>query len=352
MKDAFPIHGKLVGRGGRCFVIAEAGSNHNGSLDVAKKLVEVAAKAGADAVKFQTFRASRLYPKTAGTSDYLGTDTPIFDLIQAMEMPEAWLPEIRDLAHAHGLAFISSPFHEEAVAVLDPYVDAFKIASYELTHQPLLQEVARRNKPVLLSTGASDLEETRRAVSVLEEAGCRELVVLQCTASYPTPLDAANVRALVTLRDELSIPTGLSDHTRDPVVAPSAAVALGAAVIEKHFTLSNELPGPDHAFAVEPAELARLVRRVRETEQVLGTGLKAVQGVEQELRHFARRSIFTTMEVKAGERFGRHNVDVLRRGKLATGLDPSELPRVLAAVAAKDLAAEVPLEESDLQRIE
>ncbi|MBM4319140.1 MAG: shikimate dehydrogenase [Deltaproteobacteria bacterium] len=342
------IRGVKVGLGAPCYIVAEAGSNHNGSLPQALRLIDVAARAGASAVKFQTFQARRLYPRSAGTSDYLGDPTPIYDIIQAMEMPPAWLPTLRDHAHAAGLAFISSPFHEEAVGLLEPYVDAFKVASYELTHAPLLSEVCRTGKPLILSTGASTLVEVDRAVQLLRGAGCRELVLLQCTASYPTPLEAVNVRALVTLRETFGLPAGLSDHSRDPMVAPMVAAALGAAVIEKHFTLSNQLPGPDHPFAVEPDELARLVAAVRAVEQALGSGAKEVDATEEELRSFARRSIFTVSPVRAGEPFTRANVDVLRHGKLAAGLPPEQLGTVLASVAARDLPAEQVLTAEDL----
>jgi N-acetylneuraminate synthase len=348
MGQPFEIRGRQIGGDAPTFVIAEAGSNHNGSLELAHRLVDAAADAGVDAVKFQTFRAERLYTRSAGTSDYLKNDTPIFELIRSIEMPPEWLPELRDQAHGRGIAFLSTPFHEEAVELLDPYVDAFKIASYELTHEPLLREVARRGKPVLLSTGASDLDEARRAVDILRDTGCAELVVLQCTASYPTTPEAANVRALVTLREQLAVLSGLSDHTRDAEAAPMAAVALGASVIEKHFTLSNDLEGPDHAFAVEPQELARLVRGVRRVEAVLGTGAKSVHESEHELRTFARRSIFTTRPIQEGESFSRRNVDILRAGKLEAGLPPAALERVLRAAAARDIAAETPLSESDL----
>jgi N-acetylneuraminate synthase len=342
------IRGKLIGPGHPVFVIAEAGSNHNGDLDLALRLIDVAADAGADAVKFQAFTAKTLYPRSAGTSDYLGSSTPIYDIIAAMEMPPAWLPSLRDRAHARGLAMISSPFYEEAVEILEPYVDAFKIASYELTHAPLLEAVARAGKPVILSTGASTLEEVRESVAALDRSGCEQLVVLQCTAAYPTPLDSANVRALATLASELDVLAGLSDHTRDPTAAPMAATTLGAVVIEKHYTLDNDLPGPDHGFAVEPDELARLVQAVRRTEAVLGTGRKEVLPVEDELRHFARRSVFATRAIRKGEAFSRENVDVLRHGKLAAGLPPAALPRVLASTAAREIAAETALQPDDL----
>ena len=348
MQRSFEIRGRTLALSGPCFVIGEAGSNHNGSFEQALALIDVAAAAGCDAVKFQVFKAKRLYPKGAGRSDYLGDERSIFDIIEAMELPEDWLPRLRARADTHNLAFIASPFHEEAVALLDPYVDAFKIASYELTHAPLLREVAKRDKPVIMSTGASNLDEVREAVATLEGAGCERLALMQCTAAYPSPPEAVNVRALVTLRETFQIPCGLSDHSAHPEVAPMAAAALGAAVLEKHYTLSKHLPGPDHAFAIEPAGLHRLVAGVRAVERVMGSGDKAVHGVEDELRSFARRALMTTAAITKGERFSRATVDVLRRGKLEGGLEPKHLDRVLASVAARDISAETPLSEADL----
>jgi N-acetylneuraminate synthase len=348
MKRGFEIRGRVVGEGAPCYIVAEAGSNHNGSLEMALKLVDVASEAGADAVKFQTFKAKRLYPKSAGSSDYLGDERSIFDIIAAMEMPEAWLPELSARAHAAGMAFISSPFHEDAVAVLDPYVDAFKIASYEMNHTPLLREVARCGKPVIMSTGASHLDEVHASLEVLRAEGCEDVVVLQCTAAYPAPLEAVNVRALVTLRESLGVASGLSDHSSDPVIAPMTAAALGANLIEKHYTLSKLLPGPDHAFAIEPEGLARLVASVRAVEMALGTGDKKVQAVENELRSFARRSVFAIASIAKGEPFTRDNVDVLRNGKLVPGLPPDWLDRVLTATAARDITLDKALTEDDL----
>lgn len=341
-------HHRVLGLGAPCFVIAEAGSNHNGSLARARELVEVAAAAGADAVKFQTFKAAKLYPKSAGTSDYLGDPTPIYDIIAKMEMPASWLAELAELANSLGLCFISSPFHEDAVALLDPYVDAFKIASYELTHAPLLRAVAARNKPVLLSTGASTLDEVARAVVTLRDAGCDRLALMQCTASYPTPPEAVHARAMVTLADRFGAPAGLSDHSRDPVLAPTVAVALGATLIEKHFTLSNALPGPDHRFAVEPSELAALVAAVRGAEAVLGSAARDPDPIEAELRAFARRSVFAVRSITKGATIVRDDVEVLRHGKNSAGLPPEALDRVVGAVVGRDVAADVALTDADL----
>jgi len=350
--QTFEIGGRPVGGSAPALIIAEAGSNHDARLDRAHELVDAAAAAGVDAIKFQLFEARRLYPRTAGRCDYLGLETSIYDLIQAMELPPEWLAELRHHSREVGLAFLASPFHEAAVELLAEHVDAFKIASYELTHEPLLEAVAARGLPVILSTGASTLEECRRALTVLRGAGCEELVLLQCTARYPTEPEDADVRALVSLREELGVPTGFSDHTRDPLAAPSAAAALGACVIEKHFTLDRSLPGPDHAFAVEPDELTRLVEAVRGVEAVLGDGQKEVRAVEEELRGFARRALFTTRAVAAGEAFGPRNTAALRRGQLAAGLEPARQAELFACVAVRDLAEEAPLEAGDLALLE
>lgn len=339
---------RRVGDGAPCLVVAEAGSNHDGSLEQALRLVEVAARAGADAVKFQTFRAARLYPRGAGISAYLRTPRPIYDIIHDMEMPSTWIPELAAACRARDVVFFSSPFDEASVDLLEPYVDVFKIASYEMTHAPLVRYVARAGKPVIMSTGTATLDEVRRAVGTFRETGNDRLILLQCTASYPAPLDTLNLRALVALKREFDVPTGLSDHSRDPITAPIAATALGADVIEKHFTLSNDLPGPDHAFAVQPDELALMVERIRDVERALGTGEKVVHPVEEELRAFARRSIFATRAIAAGERLSPENVAVLRCGSLGYGLAPDEFERVLGRPATRAIAAESLIRYADL----
>lgn len=342
------IGDRRLGPGAPCFVVAEAGSNHNGSLEQAKRLVDVAARAGADAVKFQLFRAAKLYPRSAGQSDYLGLPRPIYDIIEEMELPPAWLPELAGRARERGLVFFAAPFDEASADLLDPHVDVYKIASYEMTHTPLLEHVSRKGKPVILSTGTANLDEVAVAVEAFRATGNDQLVLLQCTAKYPTPLDALNTRALLELRERFDLPTGLSDHSRDPIVGPMTAVALGASVVEKHFTLSNELPGPDHAFAVEPHELAELVRRIREVEAALGSGRKEVLPAEQELRGFSRRALFTSRAIKRGETFTTENVAALRTGKRSPGLPPDSFAEVLGRQAARDLPPESALTEDDL----
>jgi len=342
------INGRPVGDGAPCHVVAEIGSNHDRELHTARRMIEIAAECGADSVKFQTFEAKRLYPRGAGKSDYLGLDTDIFDIIAAMEMPPEWLGELSALAHDLGLAFLSSPFHPEAVELLDPYVDAFKVASYELTHEPLLRAVAATDRPVIISSGASTFEEVERAVRLLRGAGKRDLVVLQCTACYPAPLETIDAAVATEYRRRLGVLSGLSDHSLDPVAAPAAAAALGACMVEKHYTLSKDREGPDHAFAVEPDELAALVRGVRAAERAAGRARKRVHGVEEELRSFARRSLFVTAPVRQGEAFTEDNVDVLRNGKLGSGLEPRYHGAVLGARASRDLGAPAPLQAGDV----
>jgi len=337
-----------IGDSHPCFVIAEAGSNHNGSLEQAHQLIDVAAEAGADAVKFQVFRADRLYPKSAGVSEYLKLDRPIYEIIAELELPPAWLPELARHSRDRGLGFLASVFDEESADLVDPYVEAFKIASYELTQIPLLEHVAAKGKPVIVSTGTAELAEVGASVAAFRATGNADLVVLQCTAAYPAPISSLNVRALATLKTAFGLPTGLSDHSRDPIIAAVAAVAVGANVIEKHFTLSNSLPGPDHRFAVEPDELRLLVRAVRDAESALGHGVKTADPVEYELRQFARRSIFAVKDIRSGEEFTRDNVAILRNGSLAAGLDPVRLSEVLARRALRDIPAETGIIEADV----
>jgi sialic acid synthase SpsE len=342
------IGGRAVGDGSSCFVIAEAGSNHNGRLDEAKALIRIAAEAGADAVKFQTFRADKLYARNAGRSDYLQLDQPIFDIIAAMEMPYEWLPLLADEAKRHGVMFLSTPFDEESVDVLEPYVPAYKIASYEMTHLPLVRSIAKKGKPLIMSTGTANLDEVRETVEAVREAGNEQLIVLQCTASYPAPLASLNLRAMTTMRNELDVLVGLSDHSREPLIGPVAAVAIGACVIEKHFTFNNEMPGPDHRFAIEPHELRAMIRSIRECEAALGTGEKRVSDVEQELRQFARRTIITIAPVAKGDVLSTSNIAVLRAGNVPHGLPPSKFDAVLGRNVRRDLDAGVPVTEDDV----
>lgn len=340
---------RWVGDGEPCYIVAEAGSNHNASFEQALRLIDVASEAGADAVKFQHFKAAKLYPQSAGKSVYLKTPRSIYEIIREMEMPDEWIPRLAEYCCTQGIAFLSTPFDEQSADLLEPYVPAYKVASYEMTHVPLLRHLARKGKPLIISTGTAMLDEVLHAVDVVLKEGNREIVLLQCTASYPTPLEAMNVRALVTIRQATGCLTGLSDHSSDPIIAPIAAAALGACVIEKHFTLSNRLPGPDHQFAVEPQGLRELVRCVRAVEKVLGHGRKETLPVEAELHSFARRSIFAVRDISPGELITRENIAVLRCGKLGFGLHPDHYDALLNRRAVRLIRKESVITFEDVQ---
>jgi sialic acid synthase SpsE len=326
---------------GRCFVIAEAGSNHDGKLEQARALVDVAAAAGADAVKFQSFKASRMYPPTGGQVAYLaelGIAQPIYELVEQLELPDEWVPVLAKHATDRGIQFLVTPFDEAAVDLIRPFVPAYKIASYELTHLPLVQYAARDGKPMILSTGGATLGEVRNTVDAVREIN-RDIVVLQCTAKYPAPIERMDLRAMDELGTALGVPVGLSDHSQHPLHAPFAAAARGAVIIEKHFTLSRDLPGPDHPFAVEPDELTEMVRGIRAIEAALGDPHKRARDVERELIDY-RRGIFTTTGIAAGGAFTRANTAVLRRaGVPTTGLEPNDYEDLLRKRASRALPA-------------
>lgn len=331
--DGFEIGHQPVGPDAPTFVIAEAGSNHNGDLDLAKELIDVAVDAGADAVKFQTFRAGDMYVEDSGDVEYLDDDRSIYEIIESMEMPYEWIPELQEYCHEQGVQFLSTPFDERSARELEEYVPAWKVASYTSSNVPFLEFLAGTEKPIIISTGAHELDEVAESVEVLQEAGVSDLVLLQCVAAYPTPLSDINVRVVETLREEFGVPAGLSDHTLDPVTAPSAAVALGASVVEKHFTLDNSMEGPDHEFALEPDELDRMVSAVRATETALGSAEKRVLDVEGELYEKARRAIHAVADIEAGETFTEENVRVLRPGDRESGLHPKFYDEVIGKTA-------------------
>ncbi len=335
--NAFEIGDRPVGPAEPTFVIAEAGSNHNGDLELAKELIDVAANAGADAVKFQTFRAENLYVEESGEVEYLDDDRSIYEIIESMEMPYEWIPELHAYCQQRDVLFLSTPFDEQSADELAAYVPAWKVASYTSSHVPFLEYLAETDKPIIMSTGAHELNEVAESVDVLRAAGVAELVLLQCVAAYPTPLSEIDVRVVEALQREFDVLAGLSDHTLDPVTAPSAAVALGAAVVEKHFTLNNSMEGPDHKFALEPDELDQMVSAIRATERALGTGEKCVLNVESELHDKARRAIHAVEDIKAGEALTEENVQVLRPGERGAGLNPTHYHEILGMTATRDI---------------
>lgn len=344
----FYIGDRPVGPEEPTFVIAEAGSNHNGDIELAKELIDVAVDAGADAVKFQTFRADDMYVENSGEVEYLDDDRTIYEIIESMEMPYEWIPELHEYCRERGVYFLSTPFDERSAAELEEYVPVWKVASYTSSHIPFLEYLSGTDKPIIMSTGAHELDEVAESVTALREAGVSNLVLLQCVAAYPTPLSDINVRVVETLREEFDVLAGLSDHTLDPVAAPSAAVALGATVIEKHITLDTSMEGPDHEFALEPDELDAMVSAIRDTEAVLGTGEKRVLDVERELYEKARRAVHAVEDIEAGQRFTEQNLKVLRPGEREAGLAPKFYDEIVGREAARDIEKDAGIQWDDV----
>lgn len=347
--DTFEISDRPVGPEEPAFIIAEAGSNHNGDLETAKELIEVAADAGADAIKFQTFRAEDMYLEDSGKVEYLEDDRSIYDIIESMEMPYEWIPVLHDCCNECGISFLSTPFDERSAEELAEYVPAWKVASYTSSHHPFLRYLATSEKPIIMSTGAHELDEVRESVDVLTDAGAEDFALLQCVAAYPTPTEKINVKVVETLANQFDVPTGLSDHTLNPVTAPATAVALGASIVEKHFTLDKTMDGPDHQFALEPDELAEMVDAIRDTEAALGTGEKSVLGVEGELFEKARRAIHAVDDISSGEEFTADNLKVLRPGEREPGLRPKFYEDILGKTAARDVEKSAGVQWDDVE---
>lgn len=325
----------------KTLIIAEAGVNHNGDLDMARQLIDVAARAGADLVKFQTFNADRLVTEHAKKADYQVQTTDAAESQHAMIRRLELTPGMHEVLIAHcklrGIEFFSTGFDTESVDMLMQLgVDRLKVPSGELTNLPYLRHIGRIGKPVILSTGMATLGDIEAALSVLEGAGTprARITVLHCTTEYPTPMCDVNLRAMSSLRDTFGVAVGYSDHTAGIEVAV-AAVALGATVIEKHFTLDRSLPGPDHQASLEPTELVQMVVAIRNIEQALGDGIKRPTPSELKNRPVARKSIVAARAIRVGERFTEGNLTVKRPG---TGVSPMRWDDVLQHTASRDFA--------------
>ena len=282
------IANKLIGRDQPCFIIAEAGVNHNGDINLAKQLINAAVEAGADAVKFQTFHADNVVTRDAEKAEYqkstTSSDESQYDMIKKLELPDDAFRELSDYANDKGIIFLSTPFDEESVDLLDDIgVPAFKIPSGEITNFPLLKKIAEKHRPIILSTGMATLGEVEEAFLYLKEMGSKDVILLHCTTSYPAPFDSVNLRAMDTLQCAFKVPVGYSDHT-EGLTIPIAAVAMGARVIEKHFTIDRTLQGPDHQASIEPHELMAMVKGIRDVERALGDGMKKPTPEEELLK--------------------------------------------------------------------
>ncbi len=331
---------RKTGKKNKIFIIAEAGVNHNGDLRLAKRLIDAAKSAGADAVKFQTFLAEKLVIAHAPQAAYQrrnARDVSQLAMLEKLELSFNAFRELSVYSQRKGIMFLSTPFESESARFLyDIKMPIFKISSGDLNNIPFLIEVARYHRPMIVSTGMSTLAEVGEAVQAILKAGNKKLTLLHCTSNYPTAYEDVNLRAMATLRMAFGFPIGLSDHTPGIEVAV-AAVALGAQVIEKHFTLNKEFSGPDHKASLDPSELAALVRAVRHIESAFGDGIKAPRRCEIAVRAVARKSLVVVEKIPAGTALTKRMLAIKRPG---TGIEPKDLSKVvgrhLRRAASKD----------------
>lgn len=338
------IAGRPIGPGRPVYVIAELSGNHGGSLDRALDLVDLAAEAGADAVKLQTYRADTMTIDSPEPWFRIGEGSPwagrqLFELYEEAATPWEWTEELSARAAKHDMALFSTPFDLSAVEFLERQsMPAYKIASFELPDVALIRRVAQTGMPVIMSTGMATAAEIGEAVGAAREGGCDQLVLLRCTSSYPAPLSDMNLATIADLRQRFGAPVGLSDHTTG-ITAPIAAVALGACVIEKHFTRSRAEPSPDSAFSLEPQEFRALVDAVRSTEEALGAVRYGPTGAEVGSVAL-RRSLFVVADMAAGEEFSESTLRAIRPGN---GLAPRHLPEILGRRASRAISRGTPL---------
>jgi N,N'-diacetyllegionaminate synthase len=337
---------KIIGPGAKIFVVAEIGINHNGSVNQAEKMIEAAAQSGADAVKFQSFRADRLLiPSRDRYTQQTDGAESAYQLLRRCELSFEDQEKLKRHAEDLGILFFSTPFDEESVDFLDSIgVPVFKVASADITHTPLLRHIASKGKPILLSTGMSYLSEVADAIWNLRSAGAKEILLMHCVSSYPAAPQNMNLRALQTLRSYFELPVGLSDHS-EGILLPMVAAALGALVIEKHFTLDKQAPGPDHKASMDPADLKLLVRGLRDIEASLGDGRKKPCDIEEESRLLARRSIVASVDIRANESIAPWMLSYKRPG---SGIEPRNWEKLVGMIARRNIGRDTILQWEDL----
>lgn len=318
-------------------IIAEAGVNHNGDINLAKKLVDAAVEAGADVVKFQTFKAEKLASRIASKAEYQLKTTDVEEtqvqMLKKLELTHDMHIELIEYCKDMGIKFLSTPFDLDSIRELEEFgMDIWKIPSGEITNYPYLVELARTSKPIIMSTGMSNLEEIRMALNVLKENGAGSISILHCNTQYPTPFEDVNLSAIKTMRKEFGLEVGYSDHTQG-IEVPIAAVAIGATIIEKHFTLDRNMEGPDHKASLEPDELKRMVSSIRNVENALGDGKKILSKSESTNIDIARKSIVASRTIKKGDVFSEQNITTKRPGN---GMSPMLWNEVLGKIAPRD----------------
>ena len=309
------------------FVIAEAGSNwkcgtFEQDLNQAKNLIKIASKSGANAIKFQTYRPETTYVSNPGCSESLSYSENIDTIFEKHAMPYEMIPKLVEFCKEENILFMSSPFSVDDAKAIDPFTEIHKVASFEINHIKLLEFLASTKKPIIVSTGSSNYTEIDFCVNFLKENGCNKIILLQCTSKYPCSIESLNLSVIPKMKSKYNLPIGFSDHSVDPIIAPLVSIGLGATVIEKHFTIDKNLPGPDHSFALTPDELKLMINSIRNTELAYGTGKKEILEEELKTRKFAKRSLQAITDISKGDilELGM-NFDVLRPGDRIRGLD-------------------------------
>lgn len=323
----------------KVFIIAEAGVNHNGSIDLAKKLIDVAVDAKADAVKFQTFKTENVISINAQKADYqketTGNDETQYEMVKKLELDEDAHYELMDYCKEKNIMFLSTPFDYDSIYLLNKMgLETFKIPSGEITNLPYLRQIGKLNKKIILSTGMSDMKEIEDALNILVTTGTRKenITVLHANTMYPTPMEDVNLKAMQTIGDAFNVKYGYSDHTLGIEVG-IAAVALGASVIEKHFTLSKNMDGPDHKASLEPHEIKAMVLAIRNIEKALGNGIKKPSNSEKANIEVARKSIVASKDISKGEKLSEENLAIKRPGN---GISPMNIDKVIGTLALKN----------------
>ncbi|HJX05675.1 MAG: N-acetylneuraminate synthase [Candidatus Portnoybacteria bacterium RBG_13_40_8] len=327
------IGNKKIGEGEPCFIIAEAGVNHNGSVEIAKKLVNAAKAAGADAVKFQTFTTENLVTKDTKKAEYQGKGSQ-FDMLKKLELKKEDFVGLRRYCDEKEILFLSTPHTEDAIDFIDALVPLFKIGSGDLTNLQLIEKVAKKGKPVFISVGMATMDEIREAVEVIKKYKV-PFIILHCTTNYPCPKKDANLNVIGVLRKEFDCPVGYSDHT-EGIDIPTMAASLGAVVVEKHFTLDKNMEGPDHKASLNPLELREMVDAIRSKKkidiprEVLGNGLKKPTKEELEFAKFVRKSVVTKKDVPTGVKITKEMLIIKRPG---TGIPPKDIEKIIGKTA-------------------
>ncbi len=324
-----------------CIVIGEIGVNHNGSLELAKKMIDVAVESGADAVKFQTFSAEKLATRTAEKAAYQkkndGEAGSQIEMLKRLELSKSDLQACQKYCKKVGMVFLSTPFDEEAADLLEEVgIEGYKVSSGDLTNLPLLAHLAAKGKPMIISTGMANMAETEEAVTTIRDNGNPPLAILHCVSNYPAAPEEANLRAMDTLAAAFNVPVGWSDHTLGDAIA-LASIARGAKILEKHYTLDANMPGPDHKASLEPKAFAELIRKLRDVEASLGDGVKRPQPSEIDTAKVARRSIVSACDIPAGTVIEDKHLICKRPG---TGLAPRLIPLVVGRKAKVDIPAD------------